>query len=211
MGKRTKELAHQLVSDIKEKTDDHIPLFTSDEYQGYENAILENYGVEEKVERTGKPGRPRKPRKVPSPDLKYVQVEKHREKGKVVKVETKIIFGNEEDIRKVLKDSPVSEHINTAFVERQNLTFRESNGRLSRKTLSYSKELELLTLQLWLFLGYYHFVRVHLGLRLSIQSGRKKWMNRTPMMATGKTDHIWTWNELVLYHILPKSTGGDRN
>lgn len=190
-----------MIKDLRDRTDDTIPFFTSDKHRPYEDAILEKYGIEERVERTGKPGRPRKPRKIPPPGLKYARVVKHRKKGKVVKVETKVVFGLEKEVLQILEKSTVSNQINTSFVERQNLTFREGNGRLSRKSLSFSKELEMLILQLWLFLGYYHFIRPHLGLRIETNDVKRRWLQRTPMISAGITNHIWTLRELITFHI----------
>jgi len=191
---------------VKKVTDNHIPLFTSDGLRWYEKKILKHYGIQEKTVRTGKRGRPVKPKKMPHPDLKYAQVVKQYKKGKVAKVEFKVVFGNEKEGKKLIEKSPVSKHINTSFVERNNLTLRENNGRLSRKTLSFSKETEGLVNQLWLFMGYYHFVRPHGGLAIGVdaENGRKRWTKRTPFKAAGITNRIWTLRELVTFRIPPK-------
>ena len=206
IGKRNRELINNLVGGVKKVTDEHIPFFTSDELKTYKTEILEHHGIEEEVKRTGKRGRPRKPRKIPHPDLKYAQVVKQYKKGKVAKVEFKVIFGDEEEVKKIIRKSPVSKHINTAFVERNNLTMRENNGRLSRKTMSFSKETDMLIYQLWLFMGYYHFVRLHGGLAIGTETenGRKRWTKRTPLMAAGITEHIRTTRELVTFRIPPE-------
>jgi len=95
----------------------------------------------------------------------------------------------------------VSQSVNTTFVERNNLTLRQKNGRLQRKTLQFSKENELLYAQLCLFLGYYHFIRPHKGLQLENDKGKTKWIERTPMMAAGITDHVWTFREFFFFRI----------
>ncbi len=83
-------------------------------------------------------GRARPPR-VPQPgkDWPYLQVIKRREASKVVSVTTKVISGDQEEVKKVLGEQ-------TAYVERTHLTSRQMNGRLGRKTLSFSKELRFL-------------------------------------------------------------------
>ncbi|MHA1440178.1 MAG: hypothetical protein ACTSPD_21735 [Promethearchaeota archaeon] len=40
--------------------------------------------------------------------------------------------------------------------------------------------------QLKLFLGYYYFIRTHKELRVKSDKEKKKWMERTPMMAAVK-------------------------
>jgi IS1 family transposase len=68
--------------------------------------------------------------KIVSPDdLKYVQVVKKRKKGKLQKVEKNVIFGEG------IEQSAIS----TNLIERQNLTFRQENNRVSRKTKDFLK------------------------------------------------------------------------
>jgi hypothetical protein len=165
--------------------------------------LLEENGVVIESYQTGKPGRPRKPKIEPLPSLKYAIVDKHREKGKVVDIKTKIVYGDEEEIREYLATSPVSNSVNIAFVERNNLTIRQTNKRLERKSLGFSKESEEFDNQLILTLGNYHFCKPHGGLKVKNHGGLRKWTHRTPAMAAGKTNHIWTLSELVTYKISP--------
>jgi len=83
---------------------------------------------------------------------------KTRKKGRTVAVEANVIFGQPDAIARQLANSPVSTTINTSFVERDNLTQRQQNRRLTRRTNGYSKELPWFEKQLWLSLAYYHFV-----------------------------------------------------
>ena len=129
----------------------------------------------------------------------------------MVHVTTKIIFGSEEAVQARLAASPVSQTITTSFVERNNLTCRQCNGRLARKVLSFSKELTWLEKQLWLSLAYYHFVLPHDSLSQRLPAPQptrgsgslKKWEPVTPAMAAGITDHVWTMEELLSYRVPP--------
>jgi hypothetical protein len=168
------------------------------------------YGIPEVILHIpGKRGPKPKPKLLPPSHLHYAQVVKRRKGGRVVKVTTKIIFGTEEAVRHRLAVSPVSQTINTSFVERNNLTCRQCNGRLSRKVLSFSKDLTWLEKHLWLSLAYYHFVLPHESLRRRLpqpQATRgsgspKKWQAVTPAMAAGLTDHMWTMEELLSYRV----------
>jgi len=62
----------------------------------------------------------------------------------VVGVDTEVVFGEKDAAMKSIAHSPVSSHINIAFIERNNLTIRERNRRLTRKTLGFSKKKKLL-------------------------------------------------------------------
>jgi len=87
----------------------------------------------------------------------------------------------------------------TSFVERENLAFRQHNRRLTRRTNGLSKELPWLEKQLWLSLAYTHLVLPHDSLSQNCR-GRanrgtgspRRWQPRTPAMAAGLTDHVWT-------------------
>ena len=70
-------------------------------------------------------------------DWQYLQVIKHRSGYRLSGVTIKVVYGTEEEVL-----ATVGAH--TAYVERTNLTCRQMNGRLVRKTLSYSKQLEML-------------------------------------------------------------------
>lgn len=196
VGRHTQANANNLVAGIKSRSYGHIPLFTSDELKHYDNALLEAYGIKKEFRRTGKPGRPRKPVLKAPKNLLYAQVVKRRKRGRVVRIIKRVVFGTEKAVAARLKRSPVSHHINTSFVERNNLTMRHHNRRLVRKTIAFSKKRERLEQRLHLAFAYYHFIRPHLGLRKMIRNKTKKYQNRTPMMAAGLTDHAWTMSEL---------------
>lgn len=202
VGKRTKANAYKLVEKIYRITDGVIPFFTSDELKHYKDALLRVYGIPEDMPKgPRKRGRPKKPKLRPPPELKYAQVVKHRRKGRVVSISTKVVFGKEEEIKTLLEDSPVSKSVNTSFIERNNLTLRQHSKRLGRKTNGFSKDISKLEAQLHLALGYYHFVKEHFGLRQESTDNGKKWVHRTPAMAAGITNHIWSTRELLIYRV----------
>jgi hypothetical protein len=91
------EKADLLIEKINRVIDDAIPLFSSDEIPRYRNSLLKTYGIDEEPTREhAKRGRPKKPIRLPHPDLDYVQVVKHRKKGRVTSIETSIIFGDKD-------------------------------------------------------------------------------------------------------------------
>jgi hypothetical protein len=60
-------------------------------------------------------------------NLLYAQVVKHREKGRVVEVTQEVTFGAAQQIEALLAASAPSTTINTSFVEREHLSWREHN------------------------------------------------------------------------------------
>jgi IS1 family transposase len=197
IGPRTQANAEALWSDFAQRTDHGLPeLLTTDEYRVYAGAILATYGTPKPVPRTGKPGRPRKPRLVPPKALVYAMVRKLRRKGRVVRVTIRRVFGTARQLAQALARSAVSTHVNTTFVERFHATGRQHNSRKARKVYTFSKELGQHQAMSWFALSYYHFCRPHLGLRL--QEG-SRWQTRTPAMAAGLSDHVWSLQEFMRY------------
>lgn len=199
---RSEKEATAFLAAFKARTDDRPPLFTSDKLPAYIEALIANYSMPEPPPPRRGPGRPRKqPRRVLDPDLCYAQVDKHREGGRVVEVCRRIIFGSTAVITEILG----GKQINTSYVERDNLTSRQSNGRLVRKTLSYSKKNYYLQRHLDLEDAVFNFVRPHQALRMTLPRPilARKWHQRTPAMAAGLTDHRWTLEELLSYRIPP--------
>lgn len=210
VGKRDQESANLLLDRVKQVTDEHIPFFTSDQLPEYEDALLNAYGTLVQPERNGSRGRFPGPRLIPDKDLLYAHVVKIRENGRVKEVKTRIVFGKQEEIAAQLANSPVSETVNTSFVERDNLMQRQSNRRLTRKTNGFSKEIDWFEKQLWLSTAYYHLVLPHESLQQRLEvaeptrggaGSSKKWLPVTPAMAANITDHVWTTAELLSFRV----------
>jgi IS1 family transposase len=197
-GKRTEEKVQQLVQDFKARTGGRLMnLLTSDEYAPYKEAIFRAYAVEQEQPRTGRPGRPRKPLKVLPKGVKYATVHKERENGRVVKVTTRIVFGTLAAILAALRLSRVSARVNTVFIERHNGSDRNRNRRKVRKTCCFSKDWQVHEAMTYFTMYSYNFCWPVRTLRVKVAP--KRYQQRTPAMAAGLTDHIWTIREWATY------------
>jgi IS1 family transposase len=197
-GRRTPEHTQLLVEDFHRRTDGRIMnLITTDEYPAYPNAILEVYGVEQRPAPRRGPGRPPKPVKGLPPELQYATVHKTRENGRVVKVEQRVVFGNVVAVLAALAVSWVSKVVNTFFVERHNGTDRHRNGRKARKTYSFSKEWSVHEAMTYFTMYSYNFCWCVRTLRVKGSEGH--WQGRTPAMAAGLADHVWTLQEWLSF------------
>ena len=87
--------------------------------------------------------------------------------------------------KRVISGEPDEEFINTAFVERQNLTLRMLTRRFNRLTNAHSKTLRNHRAAMDMYVGYYNLCWEHSTLK------------QTPAMAAGVTDHVWTVEELA--------------
>lgn len=201
VGKRNQNDADLLIRTVKEKTVRKIPHFTSDELDLYEKAILKVYGTRKGIKQIAVSPGNKAPKRLPLPELIYTRVVKVRLNRRIVGVDTEVVFGERNAAIQAIANSPVSSHINTAFIERNNLTIRERNRRLTRKTLGFSKKKKLLVSSLNIYFGIYHFVKTHKGLRIQVDQNERKWIQRTPMMAAGITDHVWTLSELINFRL----------
>jgi len=193
-GKRTEDKVHHLVQDFKRRTGGRLMnLLTSDEYPVYKAAIFAAYAVEQEQPRSGRRGRPRKAKKVLPRGLKYATVYKERKNGRVIKVTTRVVFGTLVAVLAALAASLVSKVVNTVFVERHNGSDRNRNRRKVRKTCCFSKDWAVHEAMTYFTMYSYNFCWPVRTLR--VQVAAKQYQQRTPAMAAGLTDHIWTIQE----------------
>jgi hypothetical protein len=200
-GKRTAAKTEGLVKDLHRRTGGRMmDLLVSDEYPMYKTAILQTSGETLTPPRTGKPGRPKKPYTVAPADLQSATVHKTRHKGRVVHVESRIVFGEEDAIRAALEASPVSATIHTAFVERHHGTDRNRNGRKVRKTLCFSQDWQVHNAVTYFTMYSYNFCWPVRTLRVRQTAGG--WQQRTPAMAAGLADHVWSLTEWLTFPVV---------
>jgi IS1 family transposase len=193
-GRRTEDHTLLLVEDFHRRTQGRIPdLLTSDEYPAYEAAILAVYGAEIQPPRQGTRGRHPKPRQVPPEELVYATVHKTRENNRVVRVEERLIFGTEAGLQAALDRSAVSGRVNTVYIERHNGTDRNRNARKVRKSYCFSKDWDVHEAVTYFTMYSYNFCWPVRTLRERGEEGH--WQQRTPAMAAGLADHIWTLKE----------------
>lgn len=84
----------------------------------------------------------------------------------------------------VVSGNPDPAHIGTSYVERFNATLRNICRRYFRRTMCFSKNLDLHEYAVALTMYAYNFCRIHGTLKV------------TPAMEAGITDHIWSMHEL---------------
>ena len=201
-GKRTLELVRRQIGELGERTDRCLPrLITSDEYKPYRRVLLEIYGVATPRRRRGRRGRHPKPQMTPPAELVYATVHKQRRKGKVVGVNAELIYGTVEQLDRALAASSVSSKVNIAFVERYNGTDRHLNSRKGRKVYRFSKDPGLHQAMTHYAQTVYNFCRPNrsLGLRQADSS----WQPRSPAMAQGLSDNVWSIRELACRQAAP--------
>lgn len=195
-GPRDVEAVEEVVGEVKKRTGGRIlDLATSDEYPAYRTALLNAYGEEVTMTATGRRSRKMVAEKVPPAGMNYATVEKRRLKGRVVEIVTRVVFGTMAGVAAALARSTASRGINTSFVERQNATDRHRNARKVRKTYTFSKDWAVHEAMTYFTIYSYNFCWPVRTLRESLGEGR--WRQRTPAMAAGLADHVWTIREWI--------------
>jgi len=187
IGPRKQYVANELVKLTADRLSENIPVYITDGLNFYKVALLIQYGVKVEYPKTGKRGRPRKPKIAPHKNLKYAQVVKKRKGRMLKKVEKKVIFGQG------IEQNTIS----TSLIERQNLTFRQDNNRVSRKTIGFSKISKWLVNQMKFYCTHFNFCRVHGGLKYKDERGIQ--CRNTPARQTGITDSKWTLKNLLTF------------
>jgi IS1 family transposase len=195
LGPRTQALAHQLVHELASRlASGCLPVFSSDGLSWYFYALTAHFG--QWVQEVGR----RKRRWIVAADLLYAQLIKRYRRRRLVEVHRHVYLGSAEAYSQVLKAVGLSGRIQTAFVERLNLTIRRSIAGLARRSWSLAHSLGELTLHFAWWRAYYHFARPHAALRQPIGRptySRQRYRQRTPAQAAGLTRHCWTVRELL--------------
>ncbi len=149
--------------------------------------------------RTGQPGRPR----LVLPEIVLLaQVVKSHQGRRLVDVTRRVVYGTAKAVADAIAATHGGTQINTSSIERLNATFRAALAPLTRRGRRLAHGAALLTSGLWLVGTAYNVCWPHTSLRLRA-CGRHKWQERTPAMAAGLTDHVWTMEEMLCYRVLP--------
>ncbi len=173
-------------------------MFTSDNWDPFEEGLVNVYGYLETPHYNGI-GRKPLPILIPYPSLKYAQVCKQKEKGRVVEILQRVVFGDPDEVMKSLGvDWGQDQH---GIHRTLNLTIRNTLARFVRRGMNCSKDLHMHFQAIDFFQAWYNLVKPHKSLRTEINEGRKRWMQRTPAMAEGLTDHIWSLRELLTFRV----------
>jgi hypothetical protein len=168
------------------------PAIASDGNDSYPEAMLETWGRLPNYSGRGRPPTKKQLQK----NWKCIQVTKHRSGGRLIGITHRVVYGNPKDVCDLMG-------LNTAYVERTNLTSRQMNGRMVRKTLSFSKKYKMLKASCAWEDAVYNLTRSVKTLRLEINEGLKRWKYRSAAMAAGLTNHIWTIKELMMTVVVP--------
>jgi len=210
LGPRTQNMAHSLIHSLRQMlAPSCLPLFTSDGLHLYFYALTAHFGHWLLMKRRG--------RKVlrwqVAAGLIYSQVKKCYRRRKLVRVRHIMRLGTQANLSVALQGMAFSGRLNTAFIDRVNLTIRHGIASLARRTWATAQQSPHLLAHLEWWRAYYHFVRPHQSLRVAFvqlpERGGKlaaqRYRQRTPAMAAGRTNRRWAAREVLSYPLPPVS------
>ena len=174
VGPRTREMACLVVHALCQLlTPGCMPAFSSDGLAHYFTALTAHWGSWQALSQGKRVWQV-------ATTLLYAQVVKQYRRRKLAHVVRRLLLGTQAAWEATLQAAGTRVSINTAFVERLNLTLRQSLAALTRRTLCLAKTKRHLQLRLNAYLAYYNLIREHMTL------------HTTPACSAGLTNHVWT-------------------
>jgi len=189
LGARTQRTAHTLVHRLRGTlAAGCTPVITTDGLRLYFYALTAHFGSWVTT------GRHRHWQV--DPRLVYGQLHKRYQRRRLVRIRYQMGCGSRCTLQAALRTLGWSGRLQTAFVERLNLTVRQSVAALTRRTWATAQTAAGLQRQVEWWRAYYHFVRPHRSLRQHRGAC-------TPAMAAGLTARRWTVVDLLAYPCAP--------
>jgi transposase-like protein len=174
-------------------------LFCVDGCQAYIDAVRKTFREALPTEKAGRP------RLRAWDGVLIAQVVKQYAQKRVVGVTRRLVQGTQTQIDLLLHQTQGGGSINTAYIERLNATFRSRIVALVRRGRALARQMPTLHDGMFLMGTVYNFCSYHQSLRLPLHlpNNRRRWLHRTPAIAAGITDHLWTINELLSFRVPP--------
>ncbi len=204
VGPRTQAMAQRFVHQVRQVLAPACAaLFLTDGFREYITALVTHYGHWIQPERCQDKGPRPKARWMPLPQLLYAQVVKSYRRRRIAGVKHRIVFGSRKTIEQMLAKRGWK--INTSFVERLNLDFRQHVAAIGRRVNTLCKHETGLRQQLAIFQAYHNFCLPHASLRLPLPEADaiRRWQPRTPAMAAGPTERDWSLRDILMYRVPP--------
>jgi transposase-like protein len=194
--KRDKSLIRELAGQVRQWALCRPLLLAVDGFSAYLKAFQQAFRSAYKGDKGGRP------RLYVWEQVAIVQVIKRKVQDTLT-IERRIAQGCIQLVERLLATSQKRGVINTAFIERLNATFRQRLACLVRRGRALARQVDTLETGMYLVGCVYNFCTVHKSLRLGlwISEYRIHWIQRTPAIAAGLTDHRWSVEELLIFKL----------
>ncbi len=199
LGERKREDSYAVAHDLHERLDpDCVPNCMTDGWWSYFYALTAHFGE------WFRPVRARVDHWRPKDGFRLAQRVKRTERRKLKYTIRRRAWGKMSEFFEVLTAQGFRRTIQTAYIERLNLTFRQGVAGLGRQTWALESA-PMLRLHVEWFRLYYHFARPHETLLEPVPGRSGKSRPRTPAMALGLTDRVLTVGDLLRMPLIPTS------
>jgi IS1 family transposase len=182
-GPRDQTLAETIVTTTRERLDRMREVtFVTDGWEAYETAIKRAYW-----ERAAWAENPCWAILQPTEGIRLTQAIKQRKGRRLVQVEVRATIGEPVELPYAV------------YLERLNGTLRDRLGCLTRKTHAFTKRVATWDALLSLAVFTHNWIRPHLALRcpLAAPLDGRRYERRSPAMALGLSNHLWSWEEFL--------------
>jgi IS1 family transposase len=201
-GGRTQDDAYAVLHVLELRLhDDCVSAFTSDGLRSYFYAITAHFG------HWFRPKRARTDHWHVSDELLYGQLVKRKRGYRLNFTLTRMLWGSRQVFYQLLSDQGFRTNVQTAYIERVNLTIRRSVAPLMRKTWSLAQSPNHLLLHCQWWRTYFHFVRPHDSLLLRVPGLPRGRILRSPAMAAGLTQSLWSVGTIFKMPLYPSAPG----
>jgi IS1 family transposase len=182
-GPRDQTLAEKIVTTTRDRLDrGRVVTFVTDGWEAYETAVKRAYW-----EREAWASNPNWAVLTPAEGVRLTQAIKHRQGRRLVQVEVRATIGEPVELPYAV------------CLERLNGTLRDRLGCLTRKTHAFAKDAATWDALFSLAVFAHNWIRPHLALRrpLAEPLDGRRYERRSPAMALGLSEHLWSWEELL--------------
>jgi transposase-like protein len=204
VGRRDGQLIQTLVNQVRKCARSLGILVCVDGLASYVTAFCKTFRV--KLPREGRRGRCRKQT---AAGFLLGQVVKQYVGRHLSAVQQRAVVGTLSAIVAQVRATGGGQVINTAYIERLNATFRSRLAILVRRGRCLAHQAATLHAGMYWVGTLYNFCDPHASLStlgtltMGEGSGHERRTLRTPAMAAGITDHVWTAEELLWYRVVP--------
>lgn len=205
-GQRNEALLEAVLTGAKQrvKYPQGIVLF-SDGEPSYATLFERIFGQAYQPARKGSRGRrPKEPYRIGRRQA-HVQVVKQRQQGRVVNVEVRLAHGSNRRLQRELERLGYST-ANTSAIERRNGSARRMDAFRVRKSLAFARTPESRDANGSWAMTVYNWARDNRALRRLLPEpiGRRKYEKRSPAMAAGLTEFLWSVEDILHHQLAPE-------
>lgn len=205
LGKRDETLIEKVLKSAAARVayPQGVVLFSDGEHS-YKTLFPKIFGTPYQPQRKGDRGRQPKVRYRIGRRQAHVQIVKRHQGRRLVEVSVELAHGSNKRLERELHRLGYNQP-NTSAIERRNGTARRMDAFSVRKSLAFARRPDSRDANGSWAMTVYNWVREHRSLKRLLPQpiGKRKYEKRSPAMAAGLTDFIWSVEAILRYQPFP--------